>query len=180
MNKSQSTHAKSIAHKIKTSAEGIVSHMAAIEREAIEDMTPESIKVIFHDLSGYWRNIQSVLKDMLGELDGQRSIATPPMIEQPPPKLVDTIVAVNPTGHSIVGKAVYYHVCYPTYYCNQCIDIAPLPENVRITDLTLAAASQIGATCVRCYRDINLTQKEIDQLEARAVPCACYICRKNS
>ena len=92
--------------------------------------------------------------------------------------LVDTITAVNPTGHSIVGKVVYNHVCYPTYYCNRCIDIAPLPDGVRIADLTLAAASQICATCVRCYRDINLTQAEIDKLAARAVPCACYICTK--
>jgi|SRR5712692_2151000 len=109
-------------------------------------------------------------------MDEQKARVTPDMVEQTQTKLVDTIVAVNPTGHSVVGKAVYYHHCYPTYYCNQCIDIAPLPEGVRIADLTLAAASQVGAVCVRCYRDINLTQREIDILEAKAVPCACYIC----
>jgi len=111
-------------------------------------------------------------------MDEQMEKVTPEMVEHTYTRLVDTIVAVNPTGHSIIGKAVYYHVCYPTYYCGQCIDIAPLPEGVRITDLTLAEASQIGATCVRCYRDLNLTQAEIDRLEARAVPCDCYLCSK--
>jgi hypothetical protein len=71
MNRAQARHAKAMARKIKTHAEGMALSMGAIEWEKLEDVPLEIVKERFGELGGYWRSIQSVLKDMLPELDDQ-------------------------------------------------------------------------------------------------------------
>lgn len=88
----------------------------------------------------------------------------PGMIKQ---ALLASITPVEPLAHSIVGKAVLYNVYHPTYICNCCIALKPLPETVPTVELTLATASQVDATCVRCWQLIKFTQTELDQLKAR-------------
>ncbi len=69
MNRSQATHAKSMARKIKTNAESMSLSMNVIEREDLEDVPLDTVKSLFGELEGHWHNIQSILADMLHGLD---------------------------------------------------------------------------------------------------------------
>ena len=71
MNRQQARHAKAMARKIRIHAESMAHPMSAIEREDLSDMPLDMVKNLFGELEGFWRSIQSVLEDMLGELDEQ-------------------------------------------------------------------------------------------------------------
>jgi len=71
MNKAQARHSKSMARKIRMHADSLSRSMAAIEREDLSNVPLDTVKSLFGEVEGYCTNIQSVLSDMLSELDEQ-------------------------------------------------------------------------------------------------------------
>jgi len=72
VNRQQARHAKAMARKIKTHAEGITLRMASIEREVLEDVPLGTVTTFFtHELEGYIRGMRAVVTDMLDELADQ-------------------------------------------------------------------------------------------------------------
>lgn len=117
-----------------------------------------------------WDDMSSILATKIAN----QPILIQPYVDKSPVytedvELLDTIAVSTPLADSLIGVTLFYNPYHPTYICNRCIPIAPLPADVKQCPLTIAHASCIDARCGRCWSILKLSQKDLDRLTARGI-----------